>query len=87
MISPYRIHINLLRENIIEHLEEVDYKFANQCFDALSFFYMHEFVCYSKKIEETKDEDLKKGMLEELTCRINEWKGMIEMQEKWGEIH
>jgi len=87
MISPYRNRIRLLRENVIEHVEEVDYETANKVFDALSFFYMHEFVFYSRTIDETENKDLKKGMLEELTCRMDEWKEMIEMQEKWGEIH
>jgi len=80
MISPYRNRIRLLRENVIEHVEEVDYETANKVFDALSFF-------YSRTIDETENKDLKKGMLEELTCRMDEWKEMIEMQEKWGEIH
>ena len=38
MISPYRNRIRLLRENVIEHVEEVDYETANKVFDALSFF-------------------------------------------------
>lgn len=87
MISPYADEICYLRETVIDRIEDVDYKTVEKSFDSLSKLYFLETIFYSERIDEIKDDEEKERLLVELSLREDDWRQMIELQEKWGTIN
>jgi hypothetical protein len=86
MKTPYEDEIKHLIETVMDNIQNVDYLSANEYLDRLSELYYREYAFYSRIIEEEKDEEIKKSLLEKLTIKMTEWKMVINFQTKWGEI-
>jgi hypothetical protein len=85
MKTPYEDEIKHLRETVIDHIQDVDYLSADEGLDRLSSLYFLEMIFYSRIVDEEKNEEIKKSLLEKLMIKTTEWKMVINFQAKWGE--